>query len=286
MTMMLAEGQLVTRDGLKLYRRSWCADNQRARIILVHGLGEHCARYDHVGEFLTSEGFALHGFDLRGCGRSQGRRGHCNRFSDYLSDLDLLVDAVSAENPALPTVLYGHSFGGLAVLAYGLAHPDKVAGIIASGPALGVGMPVPKWKSRLADILDTILPTLAMPSGLSPAHLSRNPGVGRKYDADPLVEKNVTVRYYEELIRALTDTNARAAEFRIPLLLVQGSGDKIVSPAAAIDWFTRAGSDASQGIDKTLRVYDGFYHEIHNEDERDRLFADLKAWLARFPEGR
>lgn len=284
MTMELSEGQLVTRDGLKLYRRSWCANRPAARIILVHGLGEHCARYDHVGEFLAAEGFSLHGYDQRGFGRSPGRRGHCNRFGDYLSDLDLLIDAVAAEEPPLPTVLYGHSFGGLVVLAYGLAHPDKIAGIIASGPALGVGTPVPKWKSRLAGVLDSVMPTLAMPAGLASADLARNPEVGRKYDADPLVEKKVTVRYYQELVRAMADTNARASEFRVPLLLVQGSADRLVSPAAAIDWFTRAGGAVRVSGEKALKVYDGFYHELHNEDDRARLFADLKAWLARFAE--
>lgn len=287
MTIMeLSEGQLATRDGLRLYRRSWCSNRARGRIVLVHGLGEHCARYDHVGEFLAGEGFPVHGFDQRGFGRSPGRRGHCNRFTDYLDDLDLLVDAVAAETPALPTILYGHSFGGLVVLAYGLAHPDKVAGIIASGPALGVGTPVPSWKSRLADLLDTLYPTLSMPAGLSSADLSRSPEIGRRYDADPLVEKNVTVRYYKELVRAMASSNARAAEYRVPLLVVQGSADKLVSPAAVIDWFSRAGSAAAGGIDKTLKLYDGFYHELHNEDERSQLFADLAAWLARYKEAR
>jgi len=282
--MELAEGELVTRDGLRLYRRSWCASVPRARVILVHGLGEHCARYDHVGEFFANEGFSLHGYDQRGFGRSPGRRGHCARFSDYLADLDCLVGAVSAEQPPRPTLLYGHSFGGLVVLAYALDHPDRIAGVIASGPALGVGTPVPKWKRRLADLLDAVWPTLAMPAGLSSAALSRNPEVGRKYDADPLVEKRVTVRYYKELVRAMAETNRRAPEFRVPLLVVQGGADALVSPTAVIDWFARAGSAQAGKPDKTLKVYEGFYHELHNEDERERLFADLRTWLARFPE--
>lgn len=281
--MVIAEGELATKDGLKLYRRSWIAARPHGRIILVHGIGEHCGRYEHVAAFLVNLGFSVHSFDQRGFGHSGGRRGHCDSFDQYLSDLDLLVDAVRAETPTLPTVLYGHSFGGLVVLAYGLAHPQKLDGVISSAPSLSITMPIPAWKTRLADLLNGVWPTFTLPSGLNAADLSRNPEVGRKYAADPLVGDKVSARYYKEVTRVMAETVARAPRFAVPLLLVQGSADRLTSPAATAAWFAEAGT-ASGRLDKTMKVYDGFFHELHNEDERAALFADLKEWLARYPE--
>jgi alpha-beta hydrolase superfamily lysophospholipase len=144
-------------------------------------------------------------------------------------------------------------------------------------------MPIPAWKTKLADLLNDVWPTFTLPSGLNAADLSRNPEVGRKYAADPLVGDRVSARYYNEVTRVMADTVARAPRFAVPLLLVQGSADLLTSPAATAAWFAEAGT-ASGHLDKTMKVYDGFFHELHNEDEHALLFADLKEWLARYPE--
>jgi alpha-beta hydrolase superfamily lysophospholipase len=244
--------------------------------VLVHGLGEHSGRYRHVAVALTASGYGVLTFDLRGHGRSGGRRGD-TRFGPCLDDIDRLVDEAVRSFPDRPCFLYGHSLGGLLVLTYGLRRNVGLTGIVSSGAALVSPLREQRAKVAAVRLLAPAAPGLTLPTGLDPELISRDPAVVAAYRADPLVHGRASLAFARDAIAAGDAALAGAGNFPTPLLVLHGGADRITFPAGSQRFAAAVPGDCR------LVVYDGLYHEIHNEPEQERVLADVVAWLDEHP---
>lgn len=271
------DAQLAAADGLVLLRRAWRPEGEPAAVLaVVHGYGEHGGRYRGLAEDMATRGCAAHVYDLRGHGRSGGRRGHLGRFGDYLDDTAVFLEAVREEEPGRPLYLLGHSLGGLIAAAFVEERPtDGLAGLILCSPFLRLGMPVPPLKLHAARVLSLVAPALNIGNTLDPAGLSHDQDVVRAYGTDPLNHHVATARWAVEVVTAQSAALSAAGRIRLPLLLLYGDADAVADPQAGRELFAAAGS-----TDKTVHRYEGYYHEIFNETGRDAVVADLAAWLA------
>lgn len=261
-------------DGLQLYYQGWQPEGEaKAVVCLVHGVGEHCGRYAHVGGTLAQAGYTLLGCDLRGHGRSAGQRGHSPTYDALLDDIGGLLEEASARYPGGPRFLYGHSLGGGLVLNYALRRRPAIAGVIASGPWLRLAFQPPAWKVALGRALDRLRPDFSLATGLDVKALSHDPAVIRDYQADPLVHDRISAHMYLEMTEAGEWALAHAGDFPLPLLLVQGGADRLVSAPASQEFATRANGRC------TLKLWDGFYHETHNEPQRAEVLRFMLDWL-------
>ncbi|RME89855.1 MAG: alpha/beta hydrolase [Anaerolineae bacterium] len=269
------ERNLRTRDGLNLFVQEWAPDSKpRAVVCLVHGHGEHVGRYAHVAEALTAAGFALHGFDQRGHGRSEGARGHTPSYDALLDDIEDFLAQVAENQPNLPRFLYGHSMGGNLVINYALRRRPSLAGVIATGPWLRLAFEPPRLKVTLGMAMNRILPGFTQTSGLETAALSRDPDVVRAYENDPLVHDKISARLFVSMYESGLWALEHAAEFPLPLLLMHGTADRLTSAQASEEFARRADERV------TLRLWEGWYHEIHNEPEKEEVFQVMVAWLS------
>lgn len=269
-----AEGSFAAPDGTLLFRRSWLSDESGRALVVVHGFAEHSGRYDELGAWFAARGCAVHAFDLRGHGRSGGARTHVDRFADLLDDLAVFHSLVRDEHPGTPITLVAHSMGGLVALAYLAERQPAVASAIVSGPALAAERAVPRSRILLARVLGRVAPRLRMRAGLDLTGLSRDEQVLRRYLADPLVERTMTASLGAELLAAGPAARARAAEIRVPVLLLHGKQDTLCPVAASEELAAQLASPGS-----ALRVYPELRHEIFNEPERLQVFADAWSWL-------
>ncbi len=263
-----------TPDGIRLFRRSWLPARPRRALVLVHGFAEHSGRYEHFGAWFAARDSAVHAYDHRGHGRSEGLRSHVGRFDEYLDDLERILERVRAEHPDLPLELVGHSMGGLVVTALLCERKPDVLCAAVSAPALQLGEDVTRTRQRAARLLRRLAPRLTMLSGLDPNGLSRDPDVVRAYLEDPLVERRMTVSLASELLSAVARTAEGAGRVQVPMLLMHGEGD-MHCPAAG----SRRFHAGLQGPGHRLRLYPTLRHEIFNEPEQDAVFEDLLSWL-------
>jgi len=269
-------GSLTVGGGLELFRRWWLPDEEPAAVlVVVHGYGEHGGRYRYLVDAMVPLGCAVHVCDLRGHGRSPGRRGNIERFSDYVDDAGLFVDAVAAEQPGTPLFLLGHSLGGLIATSCAEARPDGLAGLILSSPFLRLRLPVSGAKRAAAKVLSRVAPARDIGNSIPAEELSHEPHVVAAYASDPLIHHVATARWAAEVLAAQGAALWAAGRLRLPLLVMYAGADTIADPAASRELFAAASS-----ADKTLRCYDGYYHELFNEVGRAAVFADLAAWLA------
>jgi len=269
------EFSLKSPDGLDFFFQGWQPDApSKAVVCLVHGLGEHSGRYAHVAAALNDAGYALFGFDLRGHGKSGGQRGHTPSMEAWIDDIARLTDEAATRFTGKPRFLYGHSLGGLLVLTYSLRRKPSLAGVIASSPGLRPIFPIPAAKLAIARIASTLRPTLPIASGLEPDGISRDPEIIHTYIADPLVHDRVSARSALTGIQAGDWALAHAAEFPpVPLLLVHGTADSLTSPAATEEFAAKVPGEC------TLKLWEGFYHETHNEPEKAAVLAFMIDWL-------
>ena len=284
-------GEFEAPGAVRLVWQSWTPDGQAAAVLaVVHGYGEHGGRYGFLVDDIVPRGYTVFTFDLRGHGRSPGRRGHIDRFSDYLADTRAFLAQVRRACPDTPVVLLGHSMGGL--IAAALAEEDDaalaqegdaglaqegdagLAGVVLSSPFLGLRLAVPALQIKAARLLSRVAPTLRMPNPLRAEQLSHDPAVVAAAAADPLNHRQATARWGVEILNAQPAVIAAAGRLRTALLLLYAADDPIADPRAAERFFERAGS-----ADKAKRCYAGYYHEIFNEVGRAAVFEDLAAWL-------
>ncbi len=259
-------------DGLQLYWQAWEPDGGiKATVCMVHGLGEHASRYAHVAQAFVARGIAFHAIDLRGHGKSEGKRGHTPSLDQWLNDVQLLLDLANADRPRF---LYGHSLGG-AIALYFCLHPAvSLSGVIASGPSLRRSFEVPAIKIFLGKAMSNLWPSFSQHSNLDPEAISRDRSVVQAYIDDPLVHDWASARLFIEATRAGEETLARASEFNLPLLLVCGQEDALVDVKACEDFFERVASD-----DKTIRILPGLLHEVHNEPEKTSVIEEVVQWV-------
>ena len=268
------EWDLLGADGKKLYGQGWQPETLKGVVTLVHGLGEHSGRYAQVADFLSRAGYALLTFDLRGHGKTAGPRGDA-RLSDILSDMDRLLAEARYRWPGKPLFLYGLSLGGLLVLYFTLQRKPQLNGVVASAPGLKTPLEKQKAKVALANLLASLLPHLIISSGLKPEDISRVRTVVEAYQKDPLVHDKVSLSFARDALAAGRWVLAHAAGFLPPLLLMQGSADRLVYPEGSQQFAKMVPGDV------TLKIWTELYHEIHNEPEKEDVLRFLVDWLDR-----
>ncbi|MDP3703838.1 MAG: lysophospholipase [Candidatus Omnitrophota bacterium] len=254
--------------------RHWPVASPHGTIVLVHGGGEHAGRYEETATRLNREGFSVVAPDLRGHGRSPGQRGHVLRFEEYLEDVAACLERdVPADQR--PPILLGHSLGGLVCTYYAIKYPAAIRCLVLSSPLWGLNVPVPAWKHAVACGLSTVWPSFAMTRPMNSAEvLSHDPMIGRKYEDDPLVHVAVSCRFYTQMRRCLEQLPRVLPQLTVPTLVLQAGDDRIASAEATRRLFPLVGA-----AQKRLIVYDGFYHEILNEVEKERVIQDLVTWM-------
>jgi len=263
-----------TMDGGKIHAQKWLADDSKAAVVLVHGLGEHIDRYEHVAKFLNENQISLYGFDHRGHGKSSGKRGHIASNQQFMSDIDHMINIAKTENPDKPLFLYGHSMGGNMVLFYTLNKKPSINGVISTSPGLGVGEPVPASKLIAAKILKTLYPSFQMDNGLDIDNLSHNSQVIKEYKEDPLVHSKVSVKFALETLSNGDWIVEEAENCCIPILLLQGEKDHIVNQEK-IKIFAAKVPDSFI----TFKVFPNLYHELHNEFEKEMVLNVIVDWI-------
>ncbi len=259
----------------RLFERSWLPDGSpKAAVLIVHGYAEHSGRYQHVAERLVDNGYAVHAFDLGGHGRSDGRRAFVRSLDEHVADLRSFVARVHQQDPRLPLFLLGHSMGGTVVAMFLASGEPPLRGAILSG----AGLKLRGGPARLVETLLSILGKLApkLPLGrLRSEEISRDPAVVSSYDDDPLVYRGrMPAGTAAALIRAVRTVVPRMNRIAVPLLLLHGTGDKLTEPDGSRELYQRANSR-----DKTLKLYEGFYHEVLNEPEKEQVLNDVVQWL-------
>ena len=266
-------GTMATPAGKKIYTQTWLPDaTPKTNIILVHGIGEYCERYRHVAEFLTGIGCAVYAFDHVGHGKSEGKRG-CMTYADAFGIINKLKADLIAKEPQIPVIIYGHSMGGGVVLAYGTQYPENVKGIIATSPAVGMANPMNPTVVKLLRLLKKIAPNMTVSNGLPADGISHDKIVVEKYISDPLNHDKVSVSLGLDLMDWGDYVAAYDKPYPVPLLVAQGSADKLVDPAAAEKFALNAKGNV------TYKRFEGGYHELHNEPNKQELFDTFAAWI-------
>lgn len=261
-------------DGLQLFGQSWQSETKsRAVICLAHGMGEHSGRYAHVVDRLTKAGYVLFTFDLRGHGQSSGPQGHTPSYKTLLQDISSLLEAANKQFPQLPYFLYGHSLGGNLVLNYVLRYKPQLRGVIVTGPWLRLSFEPPAFKVTFGKVMNKIWPSFSQSSGLDTKALSHDPKVVHAYENDPLVHDHISARMFIGIYQSGQWALEHASEFSLPLLLMHGGDDKIISVEASREFANKINENC------TLKVWDELYHEIHNEPEKEEVFKFLIGWL-------
>jgi alpha-beta hydrolase superfamily lysophospholipase len=284
--MVMAEGWIGVEGDLRLYHRWWLpSDEPRAVLAITHGVGEHGGRYAPFAGLLTARGVAVHSVDLRGHGRSDGVRVHVDRWNRYKSDVAVFLRAVAKMRAGCPIFLFGHSLGALIALDYALdlernpTDGPRPFGLISSSTAIephGVAKP---HLVAIARLLSRVAPRVSLDLAIDPVALSRDPAVARAYREDPLVHRRATVRWGTEVLAATASIKRRAAHLGLPLLVCHGTADRLTSPAGS-RWLAGIVS----GTDVELTLFEGAYHEPHNDlcaaDVAEHIVAWMKSRIA------
>jgi alpha-beta hydrolase superfamily lysophospholipase len=266
------EETITTEDGATIFRQQWLPDDEpRAIVCLVHGLGEHSGRYGNVVDALTAEGLGVFSFDLRGHGKSSGGRGDL-RVDDAMADIGSLIADAAAQVPDVPVIVYGHSLGGLLSMTYVVRNRPDIAAHVSTAPALDTQLRQQRLKLTVANLLSSVLPGIAVPTGVDASAISRDPEVVAAYEADPLVHDKASFALATQSLAAM-EALREIKEYPVPLLLIQGTADTVVIPAATHEFAVRVEGDV------VLFEYEGLYHEPHHEPERAEIFNDIKVWL-------
>ena len=263
--------------GIDLYAQGWLPETgARAVIVVAHGLAEHGGRYETLAGELVQRGYAVYAVDHRGHGRSSGPRANIDRFAHLVSDFCAFTGRCAREHLDTPVFMLGHSMGGAVAFASALRLQHTLRGLVLSAPALATDQTLGPLQEMFVRFLSVVAPNtgaLALPADA----VSRDPSVVARYEADPLVHhKEIPARTLVELLRAMQGFPASAHELRLPTLILHGTADTLVPLAATRPVYQAFGTD-----DRSVKLYDGLYHEVFNEPERARVTADLLRWLER-----
>ncbi len=262
--------------GVRIVYDVWEPDDEDPRgvVVLCHGYAEHARRYDHVAQRFGESGLAVYALDLRGHGRSGGKRVYLRNISEYTEDFHTLLGIAAAEYPELKIVVLGHSMGGGVVFAYGVEHPDDYAAMVLSGPAVAAQDGVSPVMVFVAKALGQILPGLPVEQ-LPTDAVSRDPDVVAAYNADPMVHHGKLPAGIARALIGVGETMpARAPALTSPLLIVHGEQDKLIPVQGSRHLMECVGSQ-----DKHLTVYPELYHEVFNEPERAAVLDDVASWI-------
>ncbi|MEA2008211.1 MAG: alpha/beta hydrolase [Chloroflexota bacterium] len=271
------ESFLKSVRGTKIYSQGWLPECEvKAVLLVVHGLAEHSGRYANLVNHFVPLGYAVYGLDHIGHGKSEGLRVHVEQFEDFTDTLKIYYDMIRVWHPDAPIILVGHSMGALIGAFYLLDHQDEFAGAVLSGASVKIPEDVSQAIIFVGKVLSILAPKMGLIQ-LEAEYVSRDPEVVAAYVNDPLVTiGKYTARLAAELLKAIERVAAQAGTIRLPLLLLQGSEDKLADPTGAQMLYDTVSSEV-----KTLKLYDGLYHEVYNEPEREQVFQDMEEWLER-----
>ena len=262
--------------GVRIVYDVWEPDDEDPRgvVVLCHGYAEHARRYDHVAQRFGESGLAVYALDLRGHGRSGGKRVYLRDISEYTEDFHTLVGIAAGEYPDLKLVVLGHSMGGGIVFAYGVEHPDDYAAMVLSGPAVDAQDGVSPVMVFVAKALGQLLPGLPVEQ-LPTDAVSRDPEVVAAYNADPMVHHGKLPAGIARALIGVGETmSQRAPALTAPLLVVHGEQDKLIPVQGSRHLMECVGSQ-----DAHLKVYPELYHEVFNEPERAVVLDDVASWI-------
>ena len=274
------ESWLSMSDGTRLYIKDYWPDQAPvANIVLMHGLGEHCGRHAHVAQFFTDRGYAVRSYDHRGHGRSEGRRGDVPAETTLLEDAECLIDdwmqaqtGLASASIAKPPLLLGHSMGGLFAARFAIEQRRPLSGLILSSPALALG--INAAEKLLLRLLSALAPGLGVSNGLKTVYLSHDAAVVDAYQADPLVHGRISARLLNAMLAAITLTQQQAASLNLPVLMLVAGQDFLVDHQGSLSFFEHLHPEQA-----TLHLYSELYHELFNETEAAKVFADMNRWL-------
>ena len=247
-------------------------ENTKAVVILVHGLGEHVQRYLYWAGLFKKEGIGFLGVDLPGHGRSNGRKGVINNYSLPSEMIDILLTTCIKTFPGCPVYIYGHSLGGGIVLEYLLRKNPKIKGAIVTSPWLRLSFEPSKSKVLMASIMKYLFPGIVQSSGLNVKHISHDGNVVENYERDPLVHGKISVGLFDGAMTAARYSLEHASELKVPTLLMHGSDDQITSPEGSREF-------AGKSKMVELKIWEGGYHELHNEPFKDEVFKYIMNWI-------
>ena len=280
MTAAQDEGALVRKAsrGPTLYYFAVSPEGARAPAAIVgllHGYADYGKRYAHVARAWADRGIATVAVDMRGHGRAEGRRGHCERFEEYLEDAAELTRLVQERGAGAPAFLMGHSFGGLVAASLAIAQPSPWRALVLSAPFFGVALDVPPAKVLAGKIASRLVPAFSLPTGLRGDQMTHDAAQARAYDEDPLIFKGATARWFTEASAAQDRAIARAPAMTLPLYVVMGGQDPVAKRARARAFFDAAGSK-----DKTWDDRPGLFHEVLNEPEWPAIASAIADFIA------
>lgn len=257
-------GTFSTTDGTALFTRYWECTEPRARMLIIHGVGEHSGRWEHVGSYFAAAGFDVRSYDQRGHGGTSDGPVDIESFDLFLDDIEEQISGLGA-----PVVIYGHSLGGLIATSYAESDRPQPDLYVLSAPALSAS--VPAVLRLAATVLSKVSPGLALKNSIKGEHLSRDPAVAEAYFADPLVYEKTTARFGDAFLDAMDRTRDAVDQIRTPTLVIHGANDELVPPSAS------APLAAVPCVERKL--FPGLRHEIHNEPEQDEVLGFVAAWL-------
>lgn len=266
--MITSETELSeTSDGFTQLRRHWSCPDAKATMLIVHGIGEHSGRYEHVGAHFAAEGIDTWSYDQRGFGQSGGRRAFVKSFDQFLDDVEQMLAVAGRDG--LPMILMGHSLGGLVVTTYLVSERPQPDLAVISAPALHAE--VPAWQKLLAPVIGRVLPKQHIPSKIDGELLSRDVEVQQAYVNDPLVIAGATAGLGNEIFQTMETTSVVLDRVRVPAYVLHGTEDRLVPPSAS------EGLGALPNV--TRKLWDGLRHECLNEPEQDEVLAGISEWL-------
>ena len=266
-----SEPAWLTSDGIKVQSRYWTVPSARAKVLIIHGMGDHSGRFESLAGFLNSKGFSVLAPDLRGHGRSQGQRGYIKTFETLLNDIDLAFEKISNIGDPAPIFLYGQSLGGLLVVLYALKREPTIKGLIASSPAFRIVMPAPKWKQFVGKTLRHAFPRTSLNSGLDIRELSDTPREITRMQADRYRHQKIT----PEAFFGMVESGAWCLQSKIPTpcpaLLMHGKKDRITDYSATLEF-------AADRENCRAKIWDNGLHELHNMSHR----AEVRNTILKF----
>lgn len=254
------------------YFRKWETTDPKANILLVHGLGEHSGRYQHVAAFFCENGYNVYSGDLTGHGNSEGDRGHISSVEEYMEDLEAMLSCIENDKPIF---LIGHDLGGLLVLYYGtFVEKESVQGIIALSPYIREKKPVSSMKQALVGMVNKLSPDSQVKNGILAEHRSHDQKIVEEFSKDPLNHTDITVSWYSAMKKARRQLMENAHDFKYPCLIMQAEDDLVVDPYGASDLFTKIGHE-----DKDFEMLSDMYHEVLNEEDYDVVLEKMENWI-------
>ena len=268
------EETLIGFDGRELFFQSWEPEGApRAIIAIVHGGFEHSGHYGFLVDSLVDKGFALAGLDLRGHGKSKGKRGHIMDWNEIREDMGSYLSKLQKEFPGRPLFLFGHSVGGTIALDYALRRSPALAGVILSGAGISTGN-ASRVLLTINKLISAVFPSFSVNANFDFSIVTRDPRVVKEYESDPLILSALSARFWAECLKTIAWVRDHASDWELPLLVLHGSEDQNMPIEDIKEFFGDLTCE-----DKELITYEGGYHCPYNDLQKEQVFSDIEMWI-------